>query len=195
MADLTDFPGGVIRLRASADRIYSISAELKAVLAAGFLRPALAGKIFGRLGFMASQFYGRLGKALLRSFARRQHDHAHVALNRQLTAACTFWVKRLPDIRPREIPLDLSGLPVAVSYSDGEGADGGVGIALWVPGRRTLAGYLPVPDPVRRLWARAKKAEAEYLDIFEVEAVGPALVLANWGHSIEGMLWLHFIDN
>ena len=82
-----------------------------------------------------------------------------------------------------------------MSYSDGEGADGGVGIALWVPGRRTLAGYLPVPDPVRRLWARAKKAEAKYLDIFEVEAVGPALVLANWGHSIEGMLWLHFIDN
>ena len=32
-------------------------------------------------------------------------------------------------------------------------------------------------------------------DIYEVEAVGPLLVLHNWGHLMENHLWLHFVDN
>ena len=36
----------------------------------------------------------------------------------------------------------------------------------------------------------------DHFDIFEIEAIGPALVLHNWGHHIpQGSLWLHFIDN
>ena len=29
----------------------------------------------------------------------------------------------------------------------------------------------------------------------EVEAIGPFLVLARWGHPMRGCLWCHFIDN
>ena len=32
-------------------------------------------------------------------------------------------------------------------------------------------------------------------DIFEVEAIGPCLVLQAWGHLLAGCLWIHFIDN
>ena len=195
ITDLTDFPGGVLRLRVSPERVEAISSDLKGILLSGFLKPAFAGKLFGKMSFMASQFYGRLGKALLRAFSRRQHDRGHVGLNPQLKAACLHWVQCLPTLRPREIPLDLSALPVAVSYSDGEGADAGIGVALWLPGQRARAGYLQAPIELRRLWARARKAEAEFLDIFEIEAVGPAIVLSNWGHDMQGMLWLHFIDN
>ena len=184
ITDLSEFPRGALYLRVAEDRVASIASELTNVLAAGFLRPALAGKLFGKLTFMAAQYYGRLGKAMLRAFSRRQHDPKHIALSPQLRAACAFWLQQLPTLRPREIPLDLSNAPVAVSYSDGEGADGGVGIGLWLPGRRTLAGYLPTPEPIRKLWARAKTAEADFLDIFEVEAIGPALVLHNWGRSM-----------
>ena len=30
---------------------------------------------------------------------------------------------------------------------------------------------------------------------FEIEAVGPLLVLWNWGYRIANHLWIHFIDN
>ena len=195
MTDLSDFPHGALCLRVAEERVQHIAADLKAVLAAGFLKPALAGKLFGKLTFMASQFYGRLGKALLRAFSRRQHDKRHISINPQLRAACVYWLRCLPTLRPREIPLDLSALPVAVSYSDGEGVDGGIGVALWLPGRRARAGYIRTRIAVRELYARARRAEAEIFDIFEVEAVGPALALGNWGHDMQGMLCLHFIDN
>ena len=32
-------------------------------------------------------------------------------------------------------------------------------------------------------------------DIYEIEAVGPLLVLSNWGHLMVDMLWIHFVDN
>ena len=32
-------------------------------------------------------------------------------------------------------------------------------------------------------------------DIFQIEAVGPLLVLWNWGHMIRDHLWVDFIDN
>ena len=35
----------------------------------------------------------------------------------------------------------------------------------------------------------------EHYDILEVEAIGPALVVHNWPHLLEGRLWVHFIDN
>ena len=34
-----------------------------------------------------------------------------------------------------------------------------------------------------------------YNDIFEIEAIGPAIILHQWGRSMRNCLWLHFIDN
>ena len=47
MTDLTAFPDGLISLRVSEERVEHVSADLEAILAAGFLKPALAGKLFG----------------------------------------------------------------------------------------------------------------------------------------------------
>ena len=45
------------------------------------------------------------------------------------------------------------------------------------------------------MWSRSAVCGDHY-DIFEIEAVGPALVLHNFGQYITpGSLWLHFIDN
>ena len=37
--------------------------------------------------------------------------------------------------------------------------------------------------------------QSRFNDIYEVEAIGPLLVLHNWGQELAGCLWLHFIDN
>ena len=52
-----------------------------------------------------------------------------------------------------------------------------------------------LPEEVRQVWSRAATAGDHY-DIFEIEAVGPALVLYNFAHVfVQHALWLHFIDN
>ena len=54
---------------------------------------------------------------------------------------------------------------------------------------------LKLPAEVRSTWTRFATAGDHY-DIFEVEAVGPALVLHNWKDMITpGALWVHYIDN
>ena len=64
-----------------------------------------------------------------------------------------------------------------------------------MPGARAVAGYIQVPDLLRRVWSRQTPTQPEHLDIFEIEAVGPLLVLHNFGQRMTGHLWLHFIDN
>ena len=109
-------------------------------------------------------------------------------------AACKYWLKNLPTVRPREVPVNPHLLPLAVSYSDGEGECAGVGIALWLPDGRCLGGYIRVPDVLRRYWVHASEM-SDARDIFEIEAVGPLLVLYNFGYLMRDHLWVHFIDN
>ena len=98
-------------------------------------------------------------------------------------------------LRPREVPISLNTAPLFLSYSDGEGEGAGVGVALWFPDGSSIGGYIKLPEIVRRVWSRAATCGDHY-DIFEIEAVGPALILHNWADLIpEGALWLHFIDN
>ena len=60
-----------------------------------------------------------------------------------------------------------------------------MGIAIWKDGEPTEAGYIKVPDCVRRLWTRQREIGGEHFDILEIEAVGPALVLATWLRNCE----------
>ena len=50
------------------------------------------------------------------------------------------------------------------------------------------------PHALRRTWTQ-QQSLVDARDIFEIEAVGPLLVLWNWGHMFANMLWIHFIDN
>ena len=89
----------------------------------------------------------------------------------------------------------MDDMPKLISYSDGEGESAGVGVALWFPCGRSIGGCLQLPAEVRQVWSRAATAGAEY-DIYEIEAVGPALILRNWLDRFPpNCLWMHFIDN
>ena len=99
----------------------------------------------------------------------------------QLIAAINFWVWNMRDLRPREVSVHLNNAPVFLSYSDGEGETVGVSVVLWFPNGSAIAGFMHLPQQVRQVWSRAASCGERY-DIFEIEAVGPALVLHNWGH-------------
>ena len=87
MADMRDFPGKPILLRVAQARVSEIGDQIQEIPEKRMLRPALAGKLFGRLLFCSSQFYGNLGRSMIRAFKRRQYENL-CGWNRQLEAAC-----------------------------------------------------------------------------------------------------------
>ena len=183
-----------MRIRPALDRMEALLETLQEILDRKRLTPALSGKTYGKLMFLSSQSFGRLGRALLRAFSRRQHE-SRAALNQHIIAAFRFWLRCMKSLRFREIPVSLSEAPVILSYSDCEGDGAGVGVAVWCPNGTVSGGYLKLPEEVRSVWSRSASAGDHY-DIFEIEAVGPALILYNFGHvSTQDALWLHFVDN
>ena len=180
-------------LRPAVGRTQRIKETLEAVLDKRWLEPSLAGQLFGRMMFQSSQYFGRFGRSTLRAFGRRQHEQRS-NWNPQLDFAVRFWNPNVESARPREIPMNLDQIPTVVSYSDGEGS-GGVGAAVWLPDGRCLGGCIMVPEVIRALWSRQREAGGDHYDIYELEALGPALILHNFGKYMEGAMWLHFIDN
>ena len=189
------------------DRAGKMQKALSDILSDCKLTPSYSGQIFGQLGFACTQCHGKWGRAKLRPFIRRQYEVQQFALNPQLRAAIAWWQRNIPLAPKRRVFVNDGSRHVVVSYSDGEGSDAGVGIAIWCKsllGERPWAGYLTVPPVVRELWAlqrahaersAASHPDVEYNDIMEIEAVGPLLILHNWGSIMKNALWLHFIDN
>ena len=194
-SDLSPTPLAPPLIRVTHDRIEVLMAALAKVRQEGRLAPGLAGKLWGRLQFASTQAYGRTGRAMLRAFNRRQHEQGKVFLNTQLKASIEWWMSNLPRLPDRPVPTDFRDRPVVVSYSDGEGAQGQVGIALWKQGCPIgRAGVIRIPPDLRTQWDGERKL-GRFNDIYEVEAVGPLLVLHNFGRELAGCLWLHFVDN
>ena len=156
-----------------------------------------ASSLFGRLGFGLNSAEGRFGRAMLRPIKRRQGERRS-NLNRQLEASLNWWLKWLRRHVPRSIYVDLASWPVVVSYSDGEGSGDG-GVAVWHPALpKPRAAFLQVPWMLRRLWALQSSRTfkgTDQRDIFEIEAIGPLLLLDLWPELFRSVLWLHFIDN
>ena len=62
-------------------------------------------------------------------------------------------------------------------------------------GLKAIAGYIQLPMEVRSVWSRTAVSGNHY-DSYEIEAVGPALILHNFGSLFEpNALWVHYIDN
>ena len=84
---------------------------------------------------------------------------------------------------------------VVISHSDGKSSYAQVGIALSAQGQKMArAGIVRIPDDLRTQWDSKRKGN-RYNDVYEVEAVGQLLVLANFGVDLIDCLWLHFVDN
>ena len=129
-SDLSLTPCFPPTLSISQDRVSQLTCMIKDVLESGHLHPAMAGKLWGHLGFSCTQMFGRFGRAKLRPFSRRQHEHRRIWLNHQLTSALKWWLEILSCSPPRVIPTNLSERRRIASCSDGEGSEAGVGVAL-----------------------------------------------------------------
>ena len=112
------------------------------------------------------------------------------------TTVC-WWIKFLGQYIPRQILLGIPSAPPVVTYSDGEGS-GGIGICIFVRGRRPRAAYGTAHREIRWQWSLQNDLRSpldQQHDIYNIEAVGPLLILHKWAADLQGQLWLHFIDN
>ena len=192
--DLSDVPEGEAILLISEARIKLLEEIILDMDTRGRLGPGEAASLTGKLGFTLCACSGRYGRAKLRPYIRRCGEN-RVALNRQIRAANAFWLQLLHSYVPRPIPVWLDDMPTVVSYSDGEGSDAGLGIAVWSP-RSPLgpqAAFCKIPDAIRRLWSRRQGNEMN--DIYLIEAIGPLSILLTFPNLVRNSLWIHFIDN
>ena len=105
-------------IKPAEDRIEGSITALLIVSSDQRLSPSLAGKLYGKLMFMSSQYFGRLGRALLRAFSRRQHEFQRAGLNPQLIPAISFLITHMRDICVRKVPLDFCEAPLFLSYAN-----------------------------------------------------------------------------
>ena len=192
--DLTQVPDGEAVLKIAPKRIEQLTALLNRIEAIGRLGSGEAASLTGKLGFTLCASFGRFGRAKLRPYIRRCNE-SRVALNPQIRSANRFWLQFLASYTPRPIPAWLDGMEMVVSYSDGEGAEAGLGIAVWSSKcpKAPLAAYCKIPDAIRDLWS--KQVTAERNDIYCIEAVGPLAIAVTFPNIVKNALWMHWIDN
>ena len=145
MTDLKHFTKRAIELVSSDEEVQTTLGDLRHVFERGRLYLAFAGNLYGRMQGATATCFGRFGCAMLTSCSRRQHEPGRSKITPQIKAACEFRTRNLPIVRPREVQVNPPNLPLAISYSDGEGESAGVGVALWLPCGEVIAGYTQVP--------------------------------------------------
>ena len=192
--DLSMTPSGQPMIFVTAARLQSLDKILLQILARKRLATGEAASLSGKLGFTITGTFGKIGRAKIRPILRRAYSlSTHLTV--QLQCCLVWWRRFLKSYEPRPIPTSLRELPTIISYSDGEGASAGVGVAVWCPWlEHPVAAYACVPEEIRSMWGRMA-AKEDYKDIFLVEAVGPLLVLETFPKLVTDALWIHFIDN
>ena len=141
----------------------------------GSLTSCSGRQIVGALGvFSCTQMFGRFGRAKLRPFSRRQHEHRRIWLNHQLTSALKWWLEILSCSLPRVIPTNWCSLMGKQTQV--------------VQGSFVCQKKFAYFGIVRKTWVVSRT-------FFEIEAVGPLVLLENFPDQFRGSLWLHFLDN
>ena len=166
--DLSPLPTSYATVKVCELRISGFLLTLRGITQTQRLPPGLAVSLVGKLQFTTVAFAGHFGKAMLRSIRRRSYEHRS-NVNPQLLASLDWWMQNLGNASPRPIPWMVSGRKLVVTYCDGEGADAGVGVAIWCDDlRKPQAGRVMVPDCVRRLWSSTRGSPDDPSTIFKI---------------------------
>ena len=111
------------KLEIQRKRKIELKETIEDVLKEESLDPGSAGKLRGKLRFGASQLWGKVGRAFLRSLSERQYlKHARdegFALNPALLLSLFQWLKLVQDGPPRPIEEQKLKKSDAVVFTDG----------------------------------------------------------------------------
>ena len=112
-----------MQLEIKAERREEITHEIEAIVKAGLLDPGSAGKLKGKLMFVASQLWGKVGRAFLRVISERQYLRFPIGsefkLDQPLLESLLHWKKLVNEGPPRPIESASAKLVDAVIFTDG----------------------------------------------------------------------------
>ena len=126
-------------LRIKPSRKEELQDEIDSILDSSLLPPGQAGKLRGKLMFGASQLWGKIGRAFLRSLSERH-------LNKALVKSLEHWKWLIQHGPPRPIMIASAKKADAVIFTDGSFPDGKEGSPLkpWIGGVFFRLGCQPV---------------------------------------------------
>ena len=112
-----------MQLEIKPDRKLELVGEIDAILQSGLLDPGSAGKLKGKLMFGASQLWGKVGRAFLRSISERQYWRHPVQnefkLDGALRESLVQWKKLVEAGPPRSIDVAFERKADVVIFTDG----------------------------------------------------------------------------
>ena len=173
--------------------------EIDQILTTGLLDPGSAGKLKGKLMFGASQLWGKLGRAFLRSISERQYAPSSLdgfKLDHALSFSLRHWRRLINAGPPRPIEIRAAKNADVIIFTDGFTPDprknekladrvGGV-----IFDRRQMAPSqftAVVPKHVQKKWIPRKT------QIVPVEMVAPLIALETFKDRLFGadiILWI-----
>ena len=195
-----DLPKLVLKLadQRKEDLLEEIEAIFEADGGRGKLLPAHASKLRGKLGFGATHFWGKIGRAFLRAITERQYTKSRREdLNDALRASLSQWTKIIRNGKPRSMEaLDNSEVD-AVICTDGafpvdeeDGDDPRVGGVLYDKEHpRPVAFTRRVEDEEIQEWIPRTNP------IVMIEMFAVIVALATFAESIRNKKVLLMIDS
>ena len=187
-----------MRLLIKQKRKEEILDEIDGIMCSGVLPPGQAGKLIGKLMFGASQLWGKVGRAFLRSLSERQYpNYSATKINPAITRSLHEWKFLLERGPPRPIDPVAKRLVDAVVFTDGSYPDGKVGAperpwiggVLFVRGRRPLQFGCEVQQNLIDEWIPRKS------QIAMVELFATIVALETFRSDLKGSSSLLFVDS
>ena len=176
--------------------------EIDRILETNLLDPGSAGKLKGKLMFGASQLWGKLGRAFLRSLSERQYARSSsdpFFLDEALKRSLAHWKKLIGDGPPRPIEFRSSKISDAVICTDGftpdprkneKLPDRVVGAVIFDRRMSKPVQFSEVvPKSVSRKWIPRKT------QIVPVEMIAPILALETFKERLIGADVIILIDS
>ena len=191
-------------------RCWSMIEELLEIIDNKALLPAHAGRIVGKLQFLADTMYGKMGRAGLKVFRDRQYQGAppfHV--HAEMLTWLRWWVQELDCVTPRELPVYPDAVRPTLLYTDGAEffkKDGEVRRALETPDgfpkQRTICGVVDSPklDSLQYFkytidHAIIEKWMPRQAMINQVECSAGIVALDTWPDLFRESDVIHFLDS
>ena len=180
------------------DRRIELIDEIEAILSSKMLSPGQAGKLRGKLMFGASQLWGKIGRAFLRSLSERQYSKVpSTAVNRAIELSLEEWKELIVRGPPRKIELIGPRLPDVVVFTDGSYPDQSgkwpdhpwIGGVLFKRGCRPLQFGARVPLDLIQKWL-PRKSQIAMVEMFAV-----VVALETFKEQLRGAWSLLFVDS
>ena len=184
-------------LRIKKSRKEELIEEIESILRSGVLSPGQAGKLRGKLMFGASQLWGKIGRAFLRSLSERQYSKIPRSdVNKAIKLSLDHWKSLVESGPPRPIMSSGSKKTDFVIFTDGSFPDTKSSLKdPWIGGVLFQKGARPVQFGCKVDLETMDKWIPRKSQIAMVELFATVIALATFGDRLRGSWSLLFVDS